>query len=65
MTLQHIHEALLNGQRKQMVEQIQEYGLYEFWGDYKDYLADRYSMIESQYAWFTDCVTSFNHIVYK
>lgn len=38
--IQEIHESLVNGQRKQMVRQIEEYGLYDFWEDYKCFLYD-------------------------
>jgi len=69
--LEEIHESLVNGQRKQMVEQIDEYGLYDFWEDYANYLHDlyvnpnrkyTYSVPESQYIYFVDAVTSYHQI---
>jgi len=40
--IQPIHNSLINRQGRQMVEQINEYGLYDFWHDYKEYLIMRY-----------------------
>ena len=37
MDIETIHESLVNGQRRQMVNQIEEYGD-DFWEDYKEYL---------------------------
>jgi hypothetical protein len=34
--LQRIYESYINGQFKQMVQGIQDYGLYDFWSDYRD-----------------------------
>ena len=59
--LHAIHESLLNGQRKQMVKQIEEYGLYDFWGDYKEflvYVGDK----EQSYNFFTDATISYFRI---
>lgn len=36
--LQTIHDSFINGQSKQAVRQIDEYGLYDFWTDYDQYL---------------------------
>ena len=41
MNIETIHESLVNGQRKQMVEQIDEYGP-EFWQDYRGFLVELY-----------------------
>ena len=38
MDIATIHESLVNGQRRQMANQIDEYGLYDFWEDYLRYL---------------------------
>lgn len=38
MEIETIHASLVNGQRRQMVKQIQEYGLYDFWPDFRDHL---------------------------
>jgi len=37
--IETIHESYINGQRKQMVAQIDEYGPL-FWEDYRYYLTD-------------------------
>lgn len=59
-TIEDIHNSLLNGQRKQMVKQIDAYGLYDFWSDYKDYLNSfglNYSLEH-----FTDATVSYFRI---
>jgi len=38
--LRTIWESWENGNRRQMVEQIDEYGLYDFWGHFRTYLMD-------------------------
>ena len=60
--LEEIHESLVNGQRKQMVKQIDEYGLYDFWSDYKTYLHELYVHIGSQHTYFVDAVISYHRI---
>ena len=59
--LEQIHESLVNGQRKQMVEQIDEFGLYDFWEEYKKYLYQLYCMA-SQLEHFTDATISYFRI---
>ena len=61
MDIETIHESLVNGQRKQMVNQIKEYGLHDFWADYKTYLQDLYSD-EGIIDYFTDATISFFRI---
>ena len=58
-----IHESLVNGQRVQMVDQINEYGLYEFWTDYKFYLSGVYVKLSVQYDYFADAVISYHRII--
>lgn len=53
-----IHNSLVNGQRKQMVKQIEEYGLHYFFEDYKKYLESVYTE-EQQYVYFSDAVISY------
>jgi hypothetical protein len=60
--LEEIHESLVNGQRKQMVKQIDEYGLYEFWDDYATHLDYLYVTAEAKLAHFTDAVISYHRI---
>jgi hypothetical protein len=63
-TIETIHESLLNGQRKQMVEQIDEYGTYDFWTDYKKWLIDAgYMQDETDgYKYFIDAAISYFRI---
>jgi len=58
MDIETIHESLVNGQRRQMVEQIDEYGATDFFAEYKEYLGDCFD----KYSWFTDATTSYFRI---
>jgi len=59
--LEEIHNSSMNGQRRQMVEQIDEYGLYDFFDDYKKYLFEIYSPDKhTEYYYFADCVISYH-----
>ena len=60
--LEIIHESLVNGQRKQMVKQIDEYGLYDFWDDYGRYLHEIYVQSESAFQYFRDAAISYHRI---
>jgi len=60
MELDTIHLSLVNGQRRQMKEQIEEYGL-DFWADYKAYLLDIYPANRTL-EYFSDAVISFNRL---
>ena len=62
MDIETIHESLVNGQRKQMVKQIKEYGLYDFFSDYDGYLRNFYVEIESGHHYFVDAVVSYHRI---
>ena len=55
-----IHESLVNGQRKQFVDQVDEYGTYDFWEDYSDFL--NASCTLTPYMWFRDAVISYFRI---
>lgn len=57
-----IHESLVNGQRRQMVKQIDEYGLYDFWADYKRFLKSLYVEENAQYEYFSDATISYFRI---
>jgi hypothetical protein len=48
-----IQESFINGQNKQAVKQIDEYGLYDFWEDYYDYLNGLYDE-DGQLEYFTN-----------
>lgn len=61
--IEQIHLSLVNGQRKQMAEQITEYGLYNFYEDYDNYLSELYIHAESKHEYFRDAVISYHRIV--
>ena len=63
MKIEQIHDSLINGQREQMVEQVEEYGVYTFWSDYRDYLHMMYDH-HKNYAleYFTDATISYFRI---
>jgi len=61
MTIEIIHESLVNGQREQMVRQIEGYGPY-FWAHYKRYLSTSYYIKSDQYNYFTDATISYHRI---
>jgi len=60
--IEEIHESLLNGQKRQMVNQIDSYGLYDFFADYAGYLTDLYCDVSARYSYFMDCTISYNRI---
>ena len=58
-----IHESLVNGQRKQMVKQIDEYeDFYNVWADYAQYLNESYASQDMGYHYFKDAVISYHRI---
>jgi hypothetical protein len=59
--LEDIHNSLVNGQKKQMVEQIKEHGVYDFFSEYKIYLLDLYCE-HTAFKYFSDAVISFHRI---
>jgi len=61
MDIETIHNSLVNGQRRQMVEQIDEYGLYDFWSDYAHYLTTLYE-VNGFIGYFTDATISYHRI---
>jgi len=66
VTVTEIIASLLNGQKKQMVNQIKEYDEYDFFADFKDYLTNSLYVsaynTEEAYKLFTDCVISYHRI---
>ena len=67
MKIETIHESLVNGQRKQMVSQIIEYGLYDFWSDYRDHLHEYYYSDGepreiAPFDYFTDACISYHRL---
>ena len=59
VTIEEIHNSLINGQRRQMTEQIDEYGS-DFWGEYKDFLND--TETETTFHYFSDACISYHMI---
>ena len=58
-----IHGSIINGQGKQMVEQIDAYGLYDFWADYADFLHELFGDChESRRASFEDITITYFRI---
>ena len=62
MQIETIHESLLNGKRRQMVEQIKEYGVSDFFSDYTQYLYGLYS-VDARYEYYTDACRSYHRII--
>ena len=62
MTINTIHESLVNGQRRQMADQIDEYGLYDFWADYRDFLNEMFLSHSDGFKWMSDAVVSYHRI---
>ena len=60
--IEEIHDKSLNGQKKDMVALIDEYGLYDFWSDYADYLHDMFINEADRYHWFRDAVVHYHRI---
>ncbi len=67
--IEDIHNNLVNGNRRDMVKQIDEYGRYDFWSDYKDYLNQTYGRDEggrggqgNAWDYFTDACISYFRI---
>jgi len=61
-TIEEIHNSLVNGQRKQMVKQIDEYGLYDIWFDYGKYLMGLYTEPDAWFEYYSDAVQSYHRI---
>jgi len=59
--IKEIHESLVNGQRRQMVKQIDEYGSC-FWEDYRFWLPDFEWMQSKQFSYFADATISYFRI---
>ena len=62
LELDIVHDSLVNRQRKQMTEQIDDCVLYDFWNDYADYLESLYVDKSSAYDYFKDAVVSYFRI---
>jgi len=60
--LENIHKNLVDGNRRDMADGIDGYGLYDFWADYARYLSDIYTTTEMVYGYFRDAVISYHRI---
>jgi hypothetical protein len=61
-TIEEIHLSFVNGQRRQAVEQMENYGMYDFFEDYNSYLTNEgYSDIEIK-NYVLDAVNSYFRI---
>ena len=60
--LENIECNLINGNRRDCVRMIDEYGLYDFWADYKEYLTNLYVNERDRYTQFTDMTISYFRI---
>jgi hypothetical protein len=65
MIINDIHDSLLNGQRRQMADQIEEYGLYNFFTDYAVWLDETCGEIYTRYKYFVDATDSYHKIKNK
>lgn len=61
MDVETIYESLMNGQREQMVDQINEYGP-DFWEDYKAFFVSYNENAQIAFDVFTDAVISYFRI---
>jgi hypothetical protein len=62
--IEQIHESLFNGQSKQAVEQMKEYGMYDFFDDYGMWLED-IANCEDELAYFQTAVNVFMRLEYR
>ncbi len=53
-----IHDSFINGQKKQMTEQIDEYGEL-FWSDYETYLTGIYLSVEEMFSDFVNLTVAY------
>jgi len=60
--IEEIHNSLVNGQGKEMVKQIDEYGLYDVWFDYGKYLQELYADSGAWFEYYSDAVQSYHRI---
>jgi len=56
--LMEIHSELVSGQRRGMVSLMEDYGLYDFFEDYKKYLEETYKL-PTAFSYFADATISY------
>ena len=57
-----IHFLLIDGRRRECVDYIDEYGLYDFWNDYLEYLKAQYCQHLLVIEYFSDMTISYFRI---
>jgi hypothetical protein len=57
-----IHDSFVNGQKKQMVEFIDAYGLFYFWKDYQQYLASFCENSGERFYYFSEVTITYHRI---
>jgi hypothetical protein len=62
LTILAIHANFENGNNKDAVALIKEYGTYEFWADYKEYLDDILTVIKTRYDDFANAVILYSRL---
>jgi len=60
--LYKIHSSMLDGQRKKAVRQIDDYGLYDFFDDYRSFLDEIYVEDSAILQYLTDAVVTYHRI---
>ena len=60
--MQEIHNSYLNGQYKQMVKQIQKYGVCDFWEAYVDFAREHNPTNKQAYDNYTKVNVIFNRL---
>lgn len=57
-----IHESLINGQRRQAVEQMKAYSMYDFFSDYSIFLKANYEDAQERESYLLDAANSYFRI---
>lgn len=57
-----IYSSLVNGQRRQMVQQIDEYGPCDFWPDFQAYLKETTATDKEAFDIYADACKSYSRI---
>ena len=61
--LDTIHNNILNGNLQDATTQIGEYGMYDFWEDYKHYLVEHYTEAAKRFYHFTHATIAYHRIM--
>jgi len=61
-TIEKIHESLIDGDIEQTVNQIDGYGLCDFWSDYREFLSDTCIGKGTEYMYFAEVTISYFRI---